>query len=193
MLGETVGLRRWLAVIAGFVGVLFIVRPGASNFNIGSVFVLVTAMTYALSSILTRRLKHEDSSATMSWFGTWVYLGSALIISPLAASVGESANMHPSFAFFVRSWAMPTPWDLAIISALGLIWSVGMYCVAKGYSLALASVAAPFEYTALPINVMWGYVIWHEVPTPMTWLGAALTIASGLYIFYREQLRKAKR
>jgi uncharacterized membrane protein len=73
-------------------------------------------------------------------------------------------------------------------AVLGLIWAIGMYCVAQAYRLTQASVAAPFEYTALPINVMWGYLLWQEIPTLTTWLGAILTIACGLYIFYRDNL-----
>ena len=79
---------------------------------------------------------------------------------------------------------------MGIIIALGVIWSVGVYFVARAYSLALASVAAPFEYTTMPINVMWGYLIWQEIPTWNTWIGALLTVATGIYILYREQIHK---
>ena len=191
ILGETVGLRRWLGVFIGFIGVLLIVRPGATTFNIGAIFVLITALTYALSAILTRRLKTTDSSATMSYYSTLVYLLAALILSPIVAYIGSTGQTHPSLIFLLRPWAMPTGTDWAIMLALGLIWTTGMYFVAQAYSLTLASVAAPFEYTALPINVMWGFLLWHEIPTLTTWLGAILTIASSLYILYRDVRQKA--
>ena len=191
LLGESVGPRRWGALVVGFAGVLLIVRPGSAQFNIGTIFVLITTVLYALSAIITRRLKETDSSASMAYFSTLVYLGSALILAPLAASIGTalgtSVDAHPSMAFLLRAWVMPTMIDLSIMIALGFIWSIGMYCVAQAYSLALASVAAPFEYTTLPINVMWGYLLWQEIPTLATWLGAFLTIASGIYILYRER------
>jgi drug/metabolite transporter (DMT)-like permease len=85
---------------------------------------------------------------------------------------------------------MPTLLDWSIILALGLIWATGMYFVAQAYSLALASVAAPFEYTALPINILWGFLLWHEIPVLTTWLGAILTIGSSLYILYRDVSHK---
>jgi S-adenosylmethionine uptake transporter len=66
-----------------------------------------------------------------------------------------------------------------------------MYFTARAYSAALASVVAPFEYVALPISVMWGFVIWRELPTWTTWAGASLTLASGLYILYRERKERA--
>jgi S-adenosylmethionine uptake transporter len=65
---------------------------------------------------------------------------------------------------------------------LGLVWALGMYFTARTYSLAEASTVAPFEYISLPINVIWGFALWHEFPTVMTWVGAALTLLSGFYI-----------
>jgi drug/metabolite transporter (DMT)-like permease len=187
LLGEKVGPRRWLALTVGFIGVLLIVRPGSVTFNMGSVFILIATLFYALNVMLTRRLQSTDSSATMAYFSTFVYLIASIILAPLAIFVGELPNAHPSITFLFRAWAMPTLVDLGIMSGLGLVWAAGMYFMARGYSLALASVAAPFEYVALPIGVMWGFVIWHEVPTLATWMGALLTIISGVYILYRDQ------
>ena len=190
LLGEKVGPRRWIALIVGFAGVLFIVRPGTDSFNLGSIFVFLATITYALSLMLTRRLKTYDSSATMAYYSVTVYLAAAFVLAPLATLVGDRPEFHPSVAFLFRAWAIPSLVDLAIIAGLGFIWASGMFLVAKAYSLALASVAAPFEYVTLPINVMWGYVFWREIPTLATWIGAGLTLASGLYIFFREARRK---
>ena len=187
MLGEKVGPRRWLALIVGFLGVLFIVRPGSATFNIGSIFILISVLFYALSIMITRKLQTTDSSATMAYYSSLVYLVAAFILSPLAIVVGEFPGAHPSIAFLFRAWAMPTLLDWVIMSGLGLVWAGGMYFMARAYSAALASVAAPFEYISLPINVMWGFVIWQEIPTLMTLAGASLTLFSGMYILYRER------
>ena len=187
MLGEKVGPRRWLALIVGFVGVLFIVRPGSVTFNIGSIFILISVLFYALSVMITRKLQTTDSSATMAYYSSLVYLVAAFILTPLAIVVGEIPDAHPSIAFLFRAWSMPTLLDWVIMSGLGLVWAGGMYFMARAYSLALASVAAPFEYVSLPISVMWGFVIWQEVPTLMTLAGAFLTLFSGMYILYRER------
>jgi drug/metabolite transporter (DMT)-like permease len=82
---------------------------------------------------------------------------------------------------------VPTLLDWIVMSGLGLVWAGGMYCMARAYSLAQASVVAPFEYVSLPINLMWGLVIWQEIPTLMTLAGAFLTLFSELYILYRER------
>ncbi|HHY54819.1 MAG TPA: DMT family transporter [Chloroflexi bacterium] len=187
VLGETVGPRRWLALLVGFVGVLLIVRPGAATFNLGSIFVLISVLFYALTAMVTNKLRHTDSSATMAFYGTLVYLVAAAVLAPPAALIGETPDAHPSLTFLFRPWAMPTPMDSVIMAGMGLVWAAWMYFLARAYSLAQASVAAPFEYLALPIDVLWGFLIWGEVPTWLTWIGAALTIVSGMYILYRER------
>ena len=190
MLGEKVGPHRWLALIIGFAGVLFIVRPGSATFNLGSVFVLVSVLFYALNVILTRKLKTTDSSATMAYYSSLVYLAAAFVFSPLAILVGETPDAHPGIAFLLRAWTIPTFLDWVIMSGLGLVWAGGMYFVARAYSTAQASMVAPFEYVSLPINVLWGFLFWHEIPTWMTWAGAFLTLFSGVYILYRERVPK---
>jgi drug/metabolite transporter (DMT)-like permease len=191
LLSEMVGPRRWLALLVGFGGVLLIVRPGVGSFNMGSIFILISVLFYALAAILTRKLQPTDSSATMSYYSSLVYLVATLVLTPIVIAIGDVPNAHPSVAFLLRSWATPSLFDGAIMAALGLVWAGGMYFTARAYSAAPASVVAPFEYIALPISVMWGFVIWRELPTWTTWVGASLTLASGLYILYRERKERA--
>lgn len=192
ILSEKVGGRRWLALTVGFIGVLMIVRPGSTTFNLGSVFILISVLFYALTIILTRKLQSKDSSATMAYFSSLVYLVAVLVLAPLPALVGEVPDADPSIAFLIRPWTMPTLIDLAIMAGLGLVWAGWMFFLAKAYSAAKASVLAPFEYVSLPINILWGFLIWQEIPTWMTIAGAVLTLSSGLYILYRERSLKTK-
>ena len=187
LLTEKVRPGRWVALSVGFIGVLIIVKPGSANFNIGSIFILLSTLFYALSAILTRRLQATDSSATMAYYSSLFYLVAAFILAPLAIAVGPTPNAPPSIAFLFHAWAMPTLLDLSIMAGLGLVWAGGMYFMARAYSLALASVVAPFEYVSLPINTMWGLVLWHQFPTLVTWVGAGLTLLSGLYTLYQDQ------
>jgi drug/metabolite transporter (DMT)-like permease len=187
MLGEKVGPRRWLALIIGFAGVLLIVRPGSTTFDLGSIFILISVLFYALTVMTTRRLQANDSSATMAYYSSLVYLVAALVLVPLPILVGEVPDAHPSIAFLIRAWSMPTLFDWLIMSGLGLVWAGWMYFMSRAYSLAQASVIAPFEYVSLPINIMWGFVIWQEIPTWLTLAGAVLTLFSGIYVLYREQ------
>lgn len=192
MLSEKVELQRWLALIVGFGGILLIVKPGSTHFNEGSIFILISVLFYALTVISTRKMNATDSSATMAYFSSWVYLVAAFIFSPLAAMVGEIPNAHPSVAFLFHPWTMPTLLDLFIMSGLGFVWAIWMYFMTRAYSVAQASVIAPFEYASLPINIMWGLLIWHEFPTTTTIVGAVLTLMSGLYILVQEQNQKKK-
>lgn len=186
LLGERVEARRWLALVVGFVGVLLITRVGSANFNLGSVFVLLSVLFYALSVMITRRLRTTDSSATMAYYSSLVYVVATAVMAPLTLAVGE-IGVHPSVAFLFRAWQLPTLFDWAVMSGLGLVWASGMYLMARAYSLARASVVAPFEYATLPINVAWGFLLWRELPTATTSFGALLTVFSGMYIVYREQ------
>ena len=192
MLGETVGPRRWLALLVGFMGVLLIVRPGVATFNMGSIFILISVLFYALATMLTRKLQTTDSSATMAYYSSLVYLIATVVLSPLLIFVGDFPDAHPSIAFLFRAWTMPSVLGWVIMSGLGLVWAGGMYFIARAYSVALASVVAPFQYLALPINVMWGFVIWHEFPMWLTWAGAALTLGSGAYILYGDQKERSE-
>jgi drug/metabolite transporter (DMT)-like permease len=191
-LGEKVGPRRWIALFVGFIGVLLIVRPGSATFNLGSLFALIATLFYALSVIVTRKLQPTDSNATMTYYSSLVYLVFAFILAPLAGVVGEIPDAHPSIGFLFRTWITPTLLDWVIMAGLGLVWAGGMYFIARAYSLAQASVIAPFEYTPLLYNVIWGFIIWQEVPTLTTVIGALLTLLSGLYVLYRERKERPR-
>jgi drug/metabolite transporter (DMT)-like permease len=189
MLAEKVEWQRWLALLIGFSGILLIIQPGSTQFNEGSLFVLISVLFYALTVILTRKMNAADSSATMAYFSVWVYLISAFVFSPLAAA-GEIPKAHPSIAFLFHAWTMPTLLDFSIMAGLGLIWSLWAYFVTRAYSIAQASVIAPFEYASLPISILWGFLFWREIPTLLTIAGAALTLASGMFILYLDRKTK---
>ena len=143
ILGEKVSVHRWAALVVGFSGILFIVRPGSASFNLGSVFVLISVLFYALNVMLTRKLQSTDSSATMAYFSSHAYLAASFLLAPLAVLAGEMPEAHPSVAFLFRAWAVPTLLDLVVMAGLALIWAGGMYFMARAYSTAPASVIAP--------------------------------------------------
>lgn len=187
LLKEKVEWQRWVALVLGFIGVLIVMKPGSATFNLGSIFILISVLFYALSVMLTRKLKSDDSSATMSYFSSLVYLAGALICLPLPGIVGDVNNAHPSIAFLLRGWNMPTLLDFLIMAGLGLVWAGGMYFEARAYTIGHTSAVAPFEYTNLLVSIAWGFLLFQEVPTWTTLLGAAITLASGLFILLREQ------
>jgi drug/metabolite transporter (DMT)-like permease len=163
MLGEKVGLNRWLALVVGFIGVLLIVRPGSAAFNLGSIFVTISVFFYALTAILTRKLQASDSSATMSYLPPWCTWLLCWFWRRCLPWLGRCRMPHASIAFSSAPGACPAGWTCS--SWLdGVAWASWTYFMARAYSLAQASVIAPLEYLSLPINIVWGLLIGRKSP-----------------------------
>jgi drug/metabolite transporter (DMT)-like permease len=154
-LREKVNLRTWIALVIGFIGVLIIIHPDSAHFNIGSIFILLNVLFYVLSVMVTRKLQTTDSSATMAFNSSLVYIVIAFVLTPLVMAAGPMPHADPSIAFLFRSWSIPRFFDLMIMFGLGLVWAGGIFFTAKAYSLAMASVVAPLGYSPLaPIPVL---------------------------------------
>ncbi len=167
ILGERVGLRRWVAVIAGFVGVLVMTRPGADTFRPEALYILAAVLCYALAMLVTRRLARSDTTP-------------AIMLSSICISILLSGLALPF------GWRTPVGLDFWLLALLGLVGGIGMYFMTQAYRYAPAAVIAPFDYTALLWGTLIGWLVWHELPDASVWFGAAIVIASSLYIVYRE-------
>ncbi|WP_193366892.1 DMT family transporter [Pelagibius marinus] len=172
VLGEHVGVRRWAAVIVGFLGVVVVVQPGTSSFRIEALLPLGAALAYAVSMLLGRRLTRDLSTAAIMF---WPSVGAVLV----------TAVMMPA------QWQTPGLPDFGVFMLMGIIGTAGMSLITQGYRHAPAAVIAPFDYTVLVWGVIFGWVIWRDIPAPNVWAGAAILVASGLYILHRET-RKPK-
>jgi len=168
LLGEHVGWRRWLAVVAGFAGVLMILRPGTGTLSPAALAVLLAALCYACLAITARKLSDTEST-----FGLSVYvIAGPMIISGLLSLGG--------------SWVAPNAIGWTLFVAAGVCSVVAWIGLVGGYRRAPPAVLAPFEYTALIAGAVAGYLIWDEVPDGWVIAGGLVIIASGLYIVYRE-------
>ncbi len=170
LLKEPVGLHRWLAVCAGFFGVVIMLRPGSGLFQWTALIVLGTVVVYALLMITTRALKSTESTASLMLYPQ---LGLALT----------------GIAFAPPFWVTPSLSDLGLFAIVGMLGSVGVMCLTKAFQLAPAATISPFEYTALVWATLLGYLLWDELPDTYTLVGAGIVIASGLYIIYRETVK----
>jgi drug/metabolite transporter (DMT)-like permease len=169
LLGEAVGVRRWIAVIVGFSGVVVMLNPTA-GVEWPSLLVLGAAVAWSLTAIMTRRLaRTETPMATLFYtLATFVALASApqvLVWEPLP----------------LATWGL-----LAAVSALGVL---AQFLIITAYSRASPSVVAPFEYSALLWAAAVGYVLWGDVPGLQALIGAAIIVGSGIYIIHREARR----
>lgn len=172
-LGEKVGWRRWTAVIVGFIGVLIALRPSPATFTLPALIALTGSSSYALLMIVTRYLR--GTSDIVMATGQIVM---TLLFGAATASVG---------------WVTPTPLDLLLMAWLGIIATLALMCVNRSLKLAPASVVVPYQYTMILWAVIFGYAVFGDRPQPHTLIGAAIIVAAGLYIFWREQRTGAKK
>jgi drug/metabolite transporter (DMT)-like permease len=170
LLGEWVGWRRWTAITVGFAGVLVIIRPGVSGgMQWAALFSVAAAVFYAGYGIATRMVSRTDSSETTLFYGNLVAVA---VMAPLLPFV----------------WGGPLSWfDLALIVAMGALGSVSHYLLIAAHRRAPASVLSPFIYTQIVWAVLLGYLVFTNIPTRWTMIGAGIVIASGLYLIYRER------
>lgn len=171
LLGETVGLRRWMAGLVGFCGVMLIVRPGSEAFQLAALLPILSAAVGAFGTVLTRKMPGDAPETTLVW-------------SSVVGLVVLSVAMP-----FV--WQTPTLADLPAVLASGLFSTLGHVCVVLGYRRAPASLIAPFSYTQLPTACLFSYLVFGILPTAWTIAGIAVIAASGLYTAHRERMRAA--
>ncbi|MEO0487745.1 MAG: DMT family transporter [Pseudomonadota bacterium] len=185
-LREQVGPRRWAAVCVGFVGVLIVQRPGTEAFQLASLLPLLAAASYAGLHMMTRFIGRTESAATMTVYIQLTFIAVCVLFG-LAVGDGRYAQQeNASLAFLFRAWVWPDPGDWGFLVLIGFATGVGGFLISQAYRVAEAAVVAPFEYLALPIAILAGYVVFGEVPAPTTWIGIALILGSGLFIIWRE-------
>lgn len=170
LLGESVGWRRWAAVLVGLAGVVIMIRPGGEGLGLGALLALIGAFSYAAAIIYIRRLSTTDSNASIVFY----FGAAATVLSGLALPV---------------FWVTPTWLDLGLLVLVGLIGGAAQIILTQAFRLAPVSVVTPFEYTAIIWAVLLGYLIWDERTDAWLWLGVVLVVASGLYILHRETVR----
>jgi drug/metabolite transporter (DMT)-like permease len=188
LLGEYVGPRRWAAVGIGLLGVAIMVRPGASTFQMVSLLPIAAACGYALLHIMTRRIRETERAATMTFYVQLTFIFVSIGIG-LAVGDGRFADQgNLSLDFFFRQWVRPDPGDYLIFLLLGVCSTGGAYLISQAYRLCEAGLAAPFEYSALPMAIFWGVVVFGDWPDATAWLGISLIVVGGLYMFWREAL-----
>ena len=169
LLGEKVGWHRWQAIAVGLFGALIIVRPDLSLQNIGNILVVGSAITFALYQIMNRKLAGVDPPETMIAY-------TALIATLVTSAAVWSVFQWPN-----------SLWHLFLYFALGAIGALSQFLVIKAVQFAPASVVAPFQYTELLGATLIGFLVFSSFPDNWTWFGAALIIAAGLYIGWRER------
>jgi len=171
LLGEKLDPRRLAAIATGFAGVLVIVHPWSADFHPAMLLAVANAVLYAVFMMMTRHLAAYDSPETIQFLPA---LGATLILTPFA----------------VAAWETPEGWlEWTVMCLLGAAGGLGHYLLALAHRYAPSSVIAPFVYQQVVYMALFGYLVFGDVPGPSVWIGAAIVIASGLYLFARERQR----
>lgn len=172
MLGESVGIRRILAIVVGFVGVLLITNP-AAGLSMPALMMLGAALGWAIVASLTRILGEKENTTTLLFY---TLLGFAILLA------------IPQFWLW-RSIGLDACLLIVGVAFFGVI---AQFAVTKAYAIASPSLIAPFEYTALIWSAIIGYLVWSDIPDVYAIIGAFLIIASGIYIIHRESIQRAQ-
>lgn len=175
ILGEKVRMRRWTALIVGFIGAMIMLRPGSAPIGLGQYLALFSALTGGVMAVLLKQLAGRDDPDKIVFLTT-------LIMTPI--------SLVP--ALFV--WRWPTLELLPIMIVVGLTGVFGHLCLARAFRAADASLVLTLEFSRLPFTVVLGYLLFAEIIDVWTWVGAAIIFASAVYIARREaRLRREAR
>jgi drug/metabolite transporter (DMT)-like permease len=172
-LGESVGVRRWLATAAGLLGVLIILRPGTSAFHAAAFFPIVSALCWAITLIMTRMMSGREHAITTMTYSSIAGLCVLSVLVPFG-------------------WVAPSWHDILFGILIGVASTAGQWIVVLAFRYADASVLAPFSYSQLVWVSILGFLIFGEVPDIWTVVGAAFIVASGLYTAHRERVRRSQ-
>ena len=166
-LSERVGYFRWLAVFIGFIGILIISEPGLSSLNVYYIFPVIFVLGMSYVAISIRQL----SSTEPVWLISLFFSAAITIAGLLTLPFG---------------WIMPSFYDLTLLSMIGFFGGVANLWLSQSYKFSEVSLVTPLKYLALVFAIVFGYLIWGEVPSGKTLIGAILVIASSIIIFRRE-------
>jgi drug/metabolite transporter (DMT)-like permease len=170
--GEPVGWRRWLAIIAGFVGVLIVVRPGVEGFSQFSLLALTSVVFCAVRDLATKQVPVEIPSLFITLVTTvTIAITGAVILVPLGG------------------WTPPSGRALGLLAFAAVLLLIGYQCIIMALRSGDISAVAPFRYSALLWAMLLGYLVFGDVPDAMMVTGASIIVLSGLYAFYRERKR----
>ena len=171
LLSEKVGLYRWLAVIIGFIGIFIITEPGMTSLNIYYIFPIIFCLGLSYVAIAIRKL----STTEPVWLISLYFSVSITILS---------------FFTIPNGWVMPSLKDFIYLSLIGIFGGVANLWLSQSYKYSEVSLVTPLKYLALVFAIIFGYLIWNEIPTIKTLLGAFLVIVSTMIIFRREIYKK---
>jgi drug/metabolite transporter (DMT)-like permease len=187
-LGEKVPLHRWIAIIAGFVGVLVMVRPATGSFQPASLLALYSAFAYAVGQMMGRSLSQKVDTLVISNWQNMIYLIVAIVMGLVVYIFGLANEGNKTLAFLTRPPSWPEPSHYAVLLSMGFLAAVAMMAYVNAYRSAPANFVAPFEYSAMIWAVLYGALFFHDFPDFWTLVGAAIVVSAGLFMLWRDHV-----
>jgi drug/metabolite transporter (DMT)-like permease len=173
-LGESVGWRRWMAVVVGFSGILLITRPTGDAFQLAALLPLGAAFGAAIRDVVTRKISVNESSIAILLTTTLALMWGGLMTLPFG-------------------WRMPTPFDMGVIAASGVLVTAGHYYTIETFRHAETALVSPFKYLSIVWAILIGFMVWGDIPDVWMIGGTSLVVLSGLYILHREIVAQRSR
>ena len=192
LIGEKVGLRSWIAVLVGLLGVIIMLRPGSGFFNPASILPLVAALAYALVQIMTRKIGENEKASTMAFYIQLNFVAVSGLMGLIFGDGHLADPSQPTLNYLFRPWTVPSWGDGMIIIGIGLINGLAAYFISQAYRISKAGIVAPFEYVALPCSIFWSITVFGDWPDTVSWLGIVLIAGAGLFIAYSETVQGRK-
>jgi drug/metabolite transporter (DMT)-like permease len=186
-LKEEIGLRRWSAVVVGFIGVYVTLNPDFSNFNYLSLLPILCAFCYSLSMIIIKKTSDKDSVYTQTFT---FYIGAIIISIIFYFIIGDGQynnSDHPASQFILREWFVDFNSNILLMAATGVTATLAFLFLFTAYSIASPAVVSPFEYSILFWSPLIGWLYFDEIPSLNTVIGILIIVSSGVYIFMREK------
>ena len=186
-LKEEIGLRRWSAVVVGFIGVYITLNPDFSNFNYLSLLPILCALCYSLSMIIIKKTSDKDSVYTQTFT---FYIGAIIISIIFYFIIGDgqyNVSDHPASQFIFREWFVDFNSNILLMTATGVTATIAFLFLFTAYSIASPAVVSPFEYSILFWSPLVGWLYFDEIPSLNTVIGILIIVSSGVYIFMREK------
>ncbi|MEM9249179.1 MAG: DMT family transporter [Pseudomonadota bacterium] len=196
VLGERVGRHRIAAICVGLLGVVVMLNPFAQEPGTAPLWALLlplaAALCYAGMQVLTRKLGVGSRASAMAIYIQCMFLLVSGVFF-LAVGDGRYAEMtqNPALEFLLRAWIWPEREDWHLFVLIGVMGGGIGYLLSQAYRIGQPATVASFEYVSLPLAVLWGWVIWGEIPGGETAIGIFFIVGAGLYVFLRERRRAA--
>ena len=186
-LKEEIGIRRWSAIVVGFIGVYITLNPDFSNFNYLSLLPILCAFCYSLSMIIIKKTSDKDSVYTQTftfYFGAMFFS----IIFYFVIGDGQYNTIdHPASQFIFREWFVNLESSILFMVTTGVTATVAFLLLFTAYRIASPAVVSPFEYSILLWAPLIGWIYFEEIPSLNTVIGILIIVSSGIYIFIREK------